>query len=88
MVINPIKSNKRWYSPRVILNLLTRNQSLSDKKDKDATMLQIQGLCKTYDNGESNVTKYGAIPPFKETQAYVKRVAILHQRYASIYRSR
>lgn len=51
-------------------------------------MLQIQGLCKNYDNGESNVTKYGAIPPFKETQAYVKRVAILHQRYASIYRSR
>lgn len=40
-----------------------------------------------YNAGESNIAKYGAIPPFEETQTYVKRVAILHQRYASLNRS-
>jgi soluble lytic murein transglycosylase-like protein len=27
------------------------------------------------------VTKYGGVPPYAETQVYVKRVALLYQRY-------
>lgn len=34
-----------------------------------------------YNAGESAVKKYGGIPPYEETQVYVERVEILHQRY-------
>lgn len=34
-----------------------------------------------YNAGPTAVAKYKGIPPYKETKAYVKRVAILYQRY-------
>ncbi|MGA9340861.1 MAG: lytic transglycosylase domain-containing protein [Rhodanobacteraceae bacterium] len=34
-----------------------------------------------YNAGEAAVQKYGGVPPYDETKLYVKRVALLHQRY-------
>jgi len=35
-----------------------------------------------YNAGENAVTKYGGVPPYDETQEFVRRVKILEQRYA------
>ncbi len=34
-----------------------------------------------YNAGENAVLRWGGVPPYDETQVYVKRVAILHKRY-------
>lgn len=34
-----------------------------------------------YNAGAGAVTKYGGVPPYAETEVYVKRVALLYQRY-------
>lgn len=51
-----------------------------------AQMLQRFGgdidlACAAYNSGPTNVTHYKGIPPYPETQAYVKRVKILLERY-------
>ena len=40
-----------------------------------------------YNAGPTTVTEYNGVPPFPETQAYVKRVQILYQRYKHAYGS-
>ena len=35
-----------------------------------------------YNAGPSAVNRYGGVPPFEETREYVRRIRILHRRYA------
>ncbi len=49
---------------------------LLDMFDGDITL-----TAAAYNAGENNVLKYAGVPPFAETQVYVKRVGQLYQRY-------
>jgi soluble lytic murein transglycosylase-like protein len=52
-----------------------------------ALLAQFKGNVKlataAYNAGPAAVEKYGGVPPYAETQAYVERVGILHSRYKS-----
>ena len=52
---------------------------LMDKYNGDLSM-----VLAAYNAGEGRVTQYNGIPPFKETQNYVKKVIRLHQKYAEM----
>jgi len=41
-----------------------------------------------YNAGKSSVIKYGGIPPYKQTQKYVKKVMVYFDEYRSLPRSR
>ncbi|MEJ2741405.1 MAG: lytic transglycosylase domain-containing protein [Gammaproteobacteria bacterium] len=53
---------------------------LMDKYDGNLSM-----VLAAYNAGEGRVRQYNGIPPFKETQNYVKKVIRLHQKYTEAH---
>ncbi|MDX1803567.1 MAG: lytic transglycosylase domain-containing protein [Alcanivorax sp.] len=65
------------FNPRQ--NILGGTRFLAYLKGKFSS---IDKILAAYNAGEGNVRRYGGIPPFKETRAYVKKVKQLRKRYA------
>lgn len=69
-----------------VTNSLDPQQNIAGGTKYIAQLLQqFQGNIKlataAYNAGPTAVKKYKGVPPYEETQVYVKRVAILHARY-------
>tara|TARA_R110002126_G_scaffold43475_18_gene124590 strand:+ start:4230 stop:4940 length:711 start_codon:yes stop_codon:yes gene_type:complete len=72
--------------------MLGVSDPLSPQQNIQGGTLYLAGLIKQYDGdltlalaaynaGPGNVRRHQGVPPFAETQAYIKRVLILHKRY-------
>lgn len=66
------------YDPQQNINAGAKYLAWLMKRFNGNTSLALAG----YNAGEGNVQKYGGIPPFKETQDYVRRVS---SRYSNLY---
>lgn len=69
-----------------VSNSLNAKQNIAGGTKYIAQLLQqfdgdIRLATAAYNAGPNAVKKYNGIPPYKETQVYVERVAILHSRY-------
>lgn len=71
-----------------VLNALNPTQNINGGVKYLAQLLQqfkgnIDLATAAYNAGPNAVKRYNGIPPYKETEVYVKRVGILHRRYKS-----
>lgn len=66
------------YDPQQNINAGAKYLAWLMKRFNGNTSLALAG----YNAGEGNVQKYGGIPPFRETQDYVRRVS---SRYSNLY---
>ena len=69
-----------------VTNALDAKQNIAGGTQYIAQLLQqfkgnIKLATAAYNAGPAAVKKYNGVPPYEETQVYVKRVAILHARY-------
>ncbi len=69
------------YDPQQNINAGAKYLAWLMKRFNGNTSLALAG----YNAGEGNVQKYGGIPPFRETQDYVRRVS---SRYSNLYAGR
>lgn len=70
---------KDLFSPITNIQVGTRHLAYLMKRYSDNLPLVLAA----YNAGEENVDRYKGIPPFSETQGYVKRVIRYHSRYRS-----